>query len=173
MGKSLIIYFSHTGENYFDDGLKQLEKGNTEIFAEHIAKAVDGELFKVEAVKEYPNGYYACCDVAKEELHQNLRPELKKQLADISAYDTIFVGYPIWWGTMPMAMFTQLEKLNFQGKKVAPFATHEGSGFGHSLTDVQKCCSGAKILDGLQIRGCKVEKSENKIAEWAKGCVKK
>ena len=168
MSKNLVIYFSHTGQNYFGGSIRQIDKGNTEVVAEQIADAVKADLFQVETVREYANEYYACCDEAKEELNTNARPKLKKELSSIEQYDNIFVGYPIWWGTMPMAMFTQLEKLNFQGKNVAPFCTHEGSGLGGSVRDVKKCCVGATVQDGLAIQGSSVRNMESKAIDWAK-----
>ncbi len=170
--KNLVIYYSHTGENYFGGGLKNISKGNTEVVAEQIAKATGADLFKVETVNTYPNGYYACCDVAKDELHANARPKLKKELKSLDGYDNIFIGYPIWWGTLPMGMFTQLEKLDFHGKNVFPFSTHEGSGLGNSMGDIKKLCAGANVGSGLPIQGSTVYASEAKVADWAKKCVK-
>lgn len=172
MSKNLVIYFSHKGENYFGGALKQIEKGNTEVVAEQIANAVGADVFEVEAQKTYPNGYYACCDEAKKELQQNARPELKKQIDSIEKYDNIFVGYPIWWGTLPMPLFAQLEKLDFAGKNVAPFCTHEGSGLGDSERDIKKLCAGATIQNGLAVRGSTVFSSQDKVAKWAKSALR-
>ena len=119
----LVIYFSRAGENYFGGKLMNIEKGNTEVIAEYIQELTGADLFKVEPVVEYPEDYMKCIDVAKKEMQSNARPEIKESLNDISDYDTIFIGFPNWWGTLPMPMFTQLEQLDFTGKVVKPFVT--------------------------------------------------
>ena len=95
------------------------------------------------------------------------RPELVNDLESIDEYDTIFVGYPNWWGTMPMPMFAQLEKLDFTGKRVAPFCTHEGSGLGKSEKDVRVVCAGAEVVKGLAIKGTEAAASAQRVANWA------
>lgn len=162
----LVIYFSRSGENYFGGELKSIEKGNTEVIAEYIQEITGADLFKVEPAVEYPSDYMKCIDVAKKELADNARPEIKEELSDISEYDTIYVGFPNWWGTLPMPMFTQLEKLDFSGKAVKPFVTHEGSGFGTSKKDLKKLCAGADIKKGLSIPGAKVYGAKNIVQAW-------
>lgn len=103
---NLIIYYSRKGENYVNGRVENLAKGNTEIVAEFIQKAVGGDLFEIETVKEYSADYYECIDDAKAELRADARPELKKYLDGIDGYDNIFVCGPCWWGTFPMAVFT-------------------------------------------------------------------
>ena len=166
--KSLVIYYSHTGENYTSSGLKNLTKGNTEVVAEKIAKEVGADLFKVETEKEYPYGYYDCCDEAKKELEANARPTLKYNINDISNYDVIFIGGPVWWGHLPMGMFTALENLDFSKKLVMPFTTHEGSGLGDVLKDIRLLCKNANIKNGLSIYGSKVNSSDSLISNWIK-----
>ena len=168
MAKNLIIYYSRTGENYWNGSIRSLAKGNTEIVAEFIQKAVGGDLFKVDTVKTYAQDYYACTDEAKKELHENARPELKKYLDNISEYDNVFVCGPCWWGTFPMAVFTQLERLDFSGKKVMAVMTHEGSGLGSCERDLRKACPGAAFGKGLAVRGADASKSEATVAAWAK-----
>ena len=163
---NLVIYFSRSGENYFGGNLKNIEKGNTEVIAEYIQNFCDAELFKVEALNDYPYDYMECIDIAKKEMENDERPQIKESLSDISAYDTIFIGFPNWWGTLPMPMFTQLEQLDFTGKVVKPFVTHEGSGFGSSLKDLDKLCKGAEIKKGLSIPGANVYDSENIVKSW-------
>ena len=152
---SLVIYFSRSGENYFGGELKNIEKGNTEVVAEYIKELDGADLFKVEPANEYPADYMKCIDV-----------EIKETLTDISGYDTIYIGFPNWWGTLPMPMFTQLEKLDFAGKIVKPFVTHEGSGFGSSLKDIAKLCGGAEIKNGLSIPGANVYDVKDTVASW-------
>ena len=124
MAKNLILYYSRKGENYWNGGFKDLKKGNTEIVAEYIQKAVGGDLFEVETVREYSPSYMTCIEEAQEELRQKARPELKKYLDSIDEYDNVFVCGPCWWGTFPMAIFSQLERLDWTGKKVMAVMTH-------------------------------------------------
>ncbi|WP_296807510.1 flavodoxin [uncultured Methanobrevibacter sp.] len=166
MSKSLVIYFSRAGENYFGGELKNIEKGNTEVIAEYIQNETSADLFKVEPAVEYPADYMKCIDVAQKEQNDDARPEIKETLTDISEYDTIFIGFPNWWGTLPMPMWTQLEQLDFTGKTVKPFVTHEGSGFGSSQNDLKKLCEGAEIKKGLSIPGANVYDAEDNVAHW-------
>ena len=168
MAKNLIIYYSRTGENYWNGGIKNIDKGNTEIVAECIQKAVGADLFRVETVKTYATDYYACIEYAKAELKSDARPELKKYLDDISEYDNIIIAGPCWWGTYPMAIFSELDRLNFTGKKVFPVMTHEGSGLAGSSSALKKHCKGAVVGNGLAIHGADAAKSESAVAAWAK-----
>lgn len=167
MSNVLIVYYSRKGENYWGGSIKNLEKGNTEIVAEMIGKAVGGDLFEVDTVKPYSDNYTTCTEEAKKELHENARPELKKYMDSLDGYDTIFVGYPNWWGTCPMAMFTFLEHYDLNGKRIIPFCTNEGSGMGSSERDLQKICKGASVEKGLSVRGCEAAKSGDKVVAWA------
>lgn len=171
VAKNIIIYYSRKGENYWNGGIRNIAKGNTEIVAEFIRKAVGGDLFEVETVKEYAADYYACIDEAKKELREQARPELKKYLDSIADYDNIFVCGPCWWGTFPMAVFTQLEKLDFAGKKVMAVMTHEGSGLGSCERDLKKICKGAVFGKDLAVHGADAAKSESTVAAWAKQSV--
>ena len=168
MAKNLILYYSRTGENYWNGSIKNITKGNTEIVAEFIQKAVGSDLFQVETVKPYAADYYACIDEAKKELNANARPAIKQSLENIDEYDNVFVCGPCWWGTFPMAMFTQLEKLNWSGKKVMAVMTHEGSGLASSERDLKKTCAGATFGKGLAVHGADASKSEKAVADWAK-----
>lgn len=167
MGKNLIIYYSRTGENYVNGNIVKLEKGNTEICAEFIKEAVGGDLFQIETVKEYAKDYQKCIEEASKELKENARPELKTYLKDIDAYDHIFVCGPCWWGTYPVAMFTQLEALDFTGKKVLPLMTHEGSGMGNSEKDLRKICQGATFGPGIAIHGADAKEAKKAVSDWA------
>ena len=171
MAKNLIIYYSRKGENYVNGGFRNLAKGNTEICAEFIQKAVGGDLFEVETVKDYSASYMECIEEAKQELHSNARPELKKYIDSIDEYDNVFVCGPCWWGTYPCAIFTQLEKLDWTGKKVMALMTHEGSGLGSCERDLKKICAGASFGKGLAVHGAKSAQSESTVASWAKSQV--
>ena len=161
--KSIVIYFSRADENY---GVGVVDKGNTEILAEYIKDITNAELFKVERKIPYAKDYKTCCDEAKEEQTNNERPELIRYLDNIDDYDVIYIGSPIYWGTMPQPMFTQLEKLNFEGKIVKPFTTHEGSGLGNVISDLEKICIGADIKEALAIKGTKAKESKEVIRNW-------
>lgn len=165
---NLILYFSRKGENYCRGSIRNLKKGNTEIVAEFIQKAVGGDLFEIDTVKPYSVDYHTCTEEAHAELHTNARPELKKYLASLDGYDTIFVCGPNWWGTYPMAVFSQLERLDFTGKKVLALITHEGSSLGRSESDLKHLCPGASFGKGLAVHGSDVAKSEAIVSAWAK-----
>ena len=152
--KILIAYFSHSG--------------NTETIAKKIQRLTGGTLYQIKTVKSYPENYYRTVEIAKEEKRQNARPELISNLDDIYPYEAIFLGYPNWWGTMPMAVFTFLESYDFSGKTIIPFCTHGGSGMGSSKRDIKKLCPNAKVLDGLPICGSSVTRADSDIANWLK-----
>ena len=171
MSKNLIIYYSRKGENYWSGGLRDLPKGNTEIVAEFIQKAVGGDLFEIETVRKYSESYMTCIEEAKAELRDKARPELKKYIDTIEEYDNVFVCGPCWWGTFPMAVFSQLERLDWSGKKVLAVMTHEGSGLGSCERDLQKICRGASFGKGFSVAGHDAADSESKVAAWAKSQV--
>ena len=166
--KTLIIYYSRKGENYFNGSIKSIDKGNTEIVAEYIQDAVGADLFEIETVKEYDKSYMVCIDEAKKELRENARPELKAYIESISEYDNIVVAGPCWWGTYPMAIISQLERLDFTGKKVFPVMTHEGSGLSGAPAALKKYCNGAEIGVGLAIHGADAINSKATVEIWAK-----
>ncbi len=172
MAKNLVIYYSRKGENYWNGSIKNLAKGNTEIVAEFIADAVDGDLFEVDTVQSYSADYTTCTEEAQRELQSSARPELKEYLDNIAEYDNVFVCGPCWWGTFPCAIFSQLERLDFTGKKVLAVMTHEGSGLGHCEADLKKLCKGAALGKGIAIHGADAAKSESKVSAWAKQTIK-
>lgn len=171
MTKNLIIYYSRKGENYVNGSIRKLSKGNTEICAEFIQKAVGGDLFEIETIREYSPDYMVCIEEAKQELRSKARPELKRYLDSIADYDNIFVCGPCWWGTFPCAVFTQLEKLDWAGKKVMALMTHEGSGLGSCERDLRRICQGAGFGNGLAVHGADAASSEGTVASWAKAQV--
>lgn len=168
MKNVLVIYYSRKGENHMPGGIQVLEKGNTAWAAEHIAKAVDGDLFEIDTVKPYPAGYRACCAQAAAEMTVKARPEIKGQLPDLEGYQTVFVCYPIWCGTAPMSVFTFLDHYDWNGMKVVPLCTHEGSGLANGPRDIAKTCAGAVMGEALAVRGHLAKDSEAEIAAWAK-----
>lgn len=169
MANILTVFYSLKGET-IAPGMKivNLEKGHTNVAAEFVQKAVGGDLFEIETVKTYLEDHMKMIYEAKEELENGVRPELKS-FADISGYDTIFLGFPNWWNTIPTPVFTFLEHYDWSGKRVIPFVTSGGGGFGKSIEDIKKICVGADIVesDG-QFKGHEVSSSEEQIAAWAK-----
>lgn len=161
--KSLIIYFSRADENY---SVGYIEKGNTEVIAEYIQNITGSDIFKVERTIPYAKDYQTCIKEAKEEIDNDTRPEIINTLDNIDQYDVIYIGGPIYWGYLPQPMVTQLERLNWQGKTIRPFTTHEGSGLGSVLSQLDRLCLGANITDGLAIRGSEVYSSKDKVQKW-------
>lgn len=153
--KVLVVFFSHTGENY---GVGNITKGNTCIVAEMIAEATGGELFEIVPVQKYPKTYDACVDLAKQEKSAGARPAIKGDIA-VEEYDTVFIGYPNWWGDMPMPVYTFIERHDWQGKNVIPFCTHEGSGLSNTERYIAEACKGATVGRGLAMRGTTAQNS--------------
>lgn len=168
MSRTLIVYYSRRGENYVGGVIKNLQQGNTECVAGKIAALTGADSFRIETVKTYPAGYTEMTEVAMQELQNRERPALTGKIENMEQYDTIILGYPNWWSTMPMCVFTFLETYDFTGKTIFPFCTHEGSGLGHSIDDIKKVCPGAEVKDGLAIRGGSAASSDRLIKEWLK-----
>ena len=164
--KSIVIYFSRADENYFGGSMRYIEKGNTEIVAEYIQELTGADLFKVERKTPYSKNYRICIQEAQDEQRRNEKPELVRYLDNISEYDVVYIGGPIYWGTLPQPMFTQLEKLNFTGKIIMPFSTHEGSGLANIVSDIKKYAPNANIKSGLSIVGSTVHNSKPRIEKW-------
>lgn len=140
--------------------------GNTEVVAKIIHEMTEGDLFCIDPVNSYPEDYTETTEVAKTELRENTRPELSSHLENMDSYDIIFLGYPNWWGTMPMAVFTFLEEYDFSEKTIVPFCTHEGSGLGRSEKDIAKVCPKARLLKGLAIHGARASDAEKDVTDW-------
>ena len=163
----LVAYFSRAGENY-DVGV--IEKGNTEIVAEMIAERTGGELFHIETVTPYPEDYDACTAVARQEQNENARPELTATVENMDDYDTIYLGYPIWWGDMPMAVYTFVEIYDWSGKTIIPFSTHAGSGLSSTESHIASACPNAELRSGFTITGQTAqndrETTRQSVLEW-------
>ncbi|MDF2881895.1 MAG: hypothetical protein K0R54_2452 [Clostridiaceae bacterium] len=166
MAKKLIAYFSRKGNNYVNGSIKNLSVGNTEVAAKMIQELTGADMFYIEPVIEYDADYNVCIEEAQKDKRANARPEFKNALKDIAEYDTIYLGYPNYWGTMPMHVWTFLEKYELTGKTIKPFCTHEGSGMGNSERDIQKLCAGAKVEKGIAIHGSEVSRSKGAISKW-------
>lgn len=164
--KSLIAYYSRAGNNYVGGDIVNLPVGNTEVAAAMIRQLAGGDIFRIDTVKKYPADYTETTKIARQELRQDARPELTDHAGEMDDYDVIYLGYPNWWGTMPMAVFTFLEEYDFSGKTILPFCTNEGSGMGQSEADIRKLCPGATVKKGLPIIGGNVKRAGKDIKAW-------
>jgi flavodoxin len=163
---TLIAYYSRRGFNYSAGRIVDLPVGNTEVVAKRIHEHTGGALFQIRTVKDYPADYNEATEVSREELQARARPELAEDVEDIGAFDVIFLGYPNWWGTMPMAVCTFLESHDFSGTIIVPFCTHEGSGLGSREHDIKALCPHAVVRPGFALRGSRVHRSGDEIASW-------
>lgn len=167
--KTLVAFFSRADENY---AVGYIKKGNTHIVAEMIAAETEADMFHIETVNPYPANYNECIEVAKREKQSKARPEIKGDVR-VEDYDVIFLGYPNWWGEMPMAVYTFIEKHNWQNKIVIPFCTHEGSGLSGTERRIQSACEGATVMKGIAIRGYTAqneqETTRKTVLTWIKG----
>lgn len=166
MAKNLIAFYSRADENYVSGMLRKLEVGNTEVAAGIIEKWIDADVFKIEQKQAYAKDYNTCIAQAQEDQKRDARPELKAYPESIDGYETIYLGFPNYWSTMPMAVFTFLEYFDFGGKVIKPFCTHEGSGMGNSENDIKRLCPTAKVEKGLAIRGGSVRQAGKEIEGW-------
>lgn len=164
--KQLVVFYSRADENYFGGELRYLSTGNTEKIAKMVAEIRGADLFQIEQKVPYAADYNTCIEEAKKDLKENIRPELVNTLESIDGYDEIYIGFPNYWGTMPMAVFTFLEQFDWSGKTIHPFVTHEGSGFGKSMDDLEKVCRGAVFTKGLAISGSSVDHARAKVEGW-------
>ncbi|HEY3298120.1 MAG TPA: flavodoxin, partial [Armatimonadota bacterium] len=150
--KILVAYFSHTG--------------HTRTIANQIHKNVGGDIFEIKTVSPYPTNYQTLVNQAKKEQKANYRPKLATKVKNMDAYDVVFVGYPNWWGTMPMPVFSFLEQYNFSGKTIIPFCTHGGGGFGQSVADITKLCRKSTIREGFAVQDINVKGAQNDVSKW-------
>lgn len=166
MSDKLIVYYSRADENYVSGALKMLPVGNTEIAAGYIKELTGADMFKIEQKDPYSAGYNECIAQAQEDQKKDARPELVNMPDSIEKYSEIYLCYPNYWGTVPMAVFTFLDNFSFEGKTVKPLCTHEGSGMGRSEGDIKAHCKGAKVEKGLAIQGSSVVTSKSQIEKW-------
>ena len=166
----LVAYFSRADENY---NVGTIDKGNTQIVAEYIASEVGADSFHIETVTPYPADYDECCDVAKQELTDKARPEISDSVDNMEQYDIVFLGYPIWWGDMPMAVYTFMESYDWSDKVVIPFNTHEGSGSAGTYSTIASVLPDAQVLDGMAIQGKTVQDfssdTQQSVRTWLDG----
>ena len=164
--KGLIAYYSHAGNNCVNGNIVNLPLGNTEVMAHLIQKLTGSDIFRVDTVNAFPEGYQETTEVAKEELRRNVRPGRSGPVDNMADYNVIYLSYPKWWGTMPMVVFTFLEAYDLAGKTIIPFCTHQGNGMGRSESDIRRLCSGANVIKGLDIRGGSVQNALDDVTDW-------
>jgi len=169
MAKTLIAFFSRADENYFGGAMRYVKVGNTEIVCGIIKDLIPADSFKIEMKNPYSPVYMTCIAEAKKDMRENARPELVSMPESIDEYDTVILGYPNYWGTMPMAVLTFLENFDFTGKTILPLCTNEGSGLGSSERDIRKYAKGARLGRGLSITGSRAADSKGALERWLKG----
>ena len=166
MAKILIAFFSRADENYFGGAMRYVKVGNTEIVVNGMKEIISADTFKIDMKDPYSPVYMTCIEEAKKDLRANARPELTNYLDSIDDYDTVILAYPNYWGTMPMAVFTFLERYDFSGKTILPLCTNEGSGMGHSESDIKKLVPGATVKKGLAITGSSATNAGGAVKKW-------
>lgn len=151
-GKNLVLYFS--------------QSGNTEKVANFIHEEVGGDMVKLETTVAYPSNYEELTDYAQQEQRNKSRPELITKIDHIDEYDTIFLGYPIWWADMPMAIYTFLDQYDLKGKTIAPFNTHAGSGLSGTPNKIKEEEPNATVTEGLAVTGSSAESAKSTVQGW-------
>ena len=164
-GKVLVVFFSHAGENY---SVGNIKVGNTKLVADEIQRITGADEFEIVAEKSYDLPYDALTKLAKEETEQNEKPAFKGEVKDMSQYQTIFIGGPIWWGTYPQVMFTFFDQYDLNGKTIIPFSTHEGSGLGRVVSDLKALYPQAEFKEAFSIYGHEAQKDLRRVADWLK-----
>jgi flavodoxin len=164
--QSIVIFFSHAGDNY---SVGNIEVGNTKIVADYISEITGAEQYEIVTHKYDGMAYNPLIQLAKEEANKGELPPYEGEAPDLSKYDTVFIGGPIWWGTYPQVMFTLFKDINLDGKTVIPFTTHEGSGLASTVQDVKKAFPKANVKPGFAIYGHEVRSGKAKVEKWLKG----
>ena len=166
MSKSIVIFFSHAGDNY---AVGNIEVGNTKIVADYITEIKGADQFEIVTHKYDGMAYTPLINLAKEEANKGELPPYEGTAPDLSQYDTVFIGGPVWWGTYPQVMFALFKDINLDGKTVIPFTTHEGSGLASCASDVKKAFPKAKVTGEFSIYGHEVRTGKAKVEKWLKG----
>lgn len=140
--------------------------GNTGVVADMIAQATGADLFSIRTVEQYPDTYDATLDQGQQEQSDGARPELATHLENLDSYDTIFLGFPNWWGDMPMAVYSFLDEVDLSGKTVIPFVTSGGSGFSNTISTIQQMEPQATVQEGLSISGSSATGAQQQVESW-------
>ena len=161
----IVIFFSHAGDNY---SVGNIEVGNTKIVADYISEITGADQYEIVTHKYDGMAYMPLIDLAKKEAADGELPPYEGAAPDLSQYDTVFIGGPVWWGTYPQVMFTLFKDIDLAGKTVIPFTTHEGSGLANCVSDVKKAFPKANVTKGFSIFGHEVRTSKAKVEKWLK-----
>ena len=159
----IVIFFSHAGDNY---SVGNIEVGNTKIVADYISEITGADQYEIVTHKYDGMAYMPLIDLAKKEAADGELPPYEGTAPDLSQYDTVFIGGPVWWGTYPQVMFTLFKDINLDGKTVIPFTTHEGSGLANCVSDVKKAFPAANVTKGFDIYGHEVRSGKAKVQKW-------
>ena len=163
-GKSIVVFFSHAGENY---SVGNIKVGNTKIVADYISEILGADQAEIVTHKYDGMAYTPLTKLAQDEQNNDERPDFKLvPNVDFSQYDTIFIGGPVWWGTYPQVMFTFFDRYDLSGKTIYPFTTHEGSGLGSCVSDVRRAYPNADVKKGFSIYGHEVRSNKAKVEKW-------
>ena len=166
MSKTIVIFFSHAGDNY---AVGNIEVGNTKIVADYISEITGADQFEIVTHKYDGMAYTPLIHLAQEEANNGELPPYEGEAPDLSQYDTVFIGGPVWWGTYPQVMFTLFRDIDLDGKTVIPFTTHEGSGLANCVSDVRAAFPGATVKGQFSIYGHEVRSGRAKVEKWLKG----
>lgn len=181
--RSMVVYFSRAENIVFDSDVDAVTSasinvdetgnpiGNMRLLAEYISEETGADIFSIQTVETYPTGYRDTTDLAAEEKNINARPALSTHVDNMDDYNVIYLGYPNWWGTLPMPVASFLEEYDFAGKTIIPYVSYEGSGMGSGVSMIKELCPDAEVLDGFAIRGSEVnsEKARQTVAEFIAG----
>lgn len=163
MGKSIVIFFSHAGDNY---SVGKVKEGNTKIFADYISELTGADQFEIVTHKYDGMEYSKLINLAQEEANNDELPPYEGKAPDLARYDTVYIGGPVWWGTYPRVMFTLFRDINLDGKTVIPFTTHEGSALAACVDDVKAAFPKANVTEGFSIYGHEVRTGKAKVEKW-------
>lgn len=166
-GKNLVVYFSMPDN--VDDSTVVIDGetlGNTQYMAYVIQETVGADIFRIEPETPYPTDHDTLVDLAKEEQNDNARPSIKDTIENFDTYENIFVGYPNWWGDMPMILYSFFDEYDFSGKTIIPFNTHGGSGFSDTISTIKELEPNAEVLDGKSISRNDIQDAEQEIVDW-------
>lgn len=166
MSKSIVIFFSHAGDNY---SVGNIEVGNTKIVADYISELTGAAQYEIVTHKYDGMAYTPLINLAKEEAGRGELPPYEGSAPDLGQYDTVYIGGPVWWGTYPQVMFTLFKDINLDGKTVIPFTTHEGSGLASCVSDVKKSFPKANVTGEFSIYGHEVRTGKAKVEKWLNG----
>lgn len=176
----LVAYFSYAENAALPDGVDASATasiqtwngettGNTGVVAAMIAEATGADMFSIQTVEQYPDSYDATIDQGQEERNADARPELATHVENLDNYDVIFLGFPNWWGDMPMAMYSFLDEVDLSGKTIVPFVTSGGSGFSRTISTIESMESGATVQEGLSISDSSATGAQEQVNEWLNG----